>query len=73
MNHVLDLTLPQFVSWCELASWRGWLVLVRRRKSRRTRRRAVSIPFPDGVFEMPIVLMIYGDAQMFFSLLMLLM
>ena len=35
--------------------------------------RAVLIPFPDGVFEMPIVLMIYGDAQMFFSLLMLLM
>jgi len=25
LNHVLDLTLPQFVSWCGLASWRGWV------------------------------------------------
>lgn len=49
------------------------MVLVRRRKSRGTRRRAVLIPLSDGVFEMSIVLMIYGDAQIFFSLLMLLM
>jgi hypothetical protein len=47
------------MSWCELASWRGSLVLLRCGDGSR----AVFVR-PDGVFEM---FMVYGSVQMFLT------
>jgi hypothetical protein len=59
------------MSWCELASWRGWHArtflgcIAEKMKRKKVKEKESGIrPVTDGVFEMS---MVYGSVQMFFS------